>query len=103
MDLDSWCTTRTAPDAKPNPPVVHTRSEKLGKVWVTPTLKAMLAEMGAPHGIGASGVLALLGEELRAQGQLHQVFKAQRNRRRRRLYHEKYGKRSNEKTMSKTS
>lgn len=65
-------------------PLDHARSERLGKVFVTPETKTMLATIAARHyDMGASGVAALLVEELRASGQLEQVWKAHKNRRRR--------------------
>lgn len=98
VDLDSFTKRRLAPGAFASVPIDHVRSEKLGKVFITPETKAMLALIGEPHDIGPSGVAALLVEELRHQGQLAQVWRAQRNRRRKALYRRKYGppKRSND-------
>lgn len=89
MDLDSLTTTRVAHGHIASMPIDHVRSERLGKVWVTPETKAMLHYIGEQYGIGASGIAALLIEELRHQGQLQQVWKAHRNRRRRIGYHRK--------------
>lgn len=96
MDIDSWTTTSNAADAQSWAPVDHPRSEKLGKVYVTPTTKAILGVMGEKHNIGASGIAALLIEELRHQGQLQHVWKAHRNRRRKALYRKRYGAQSDQ-------
>jgi hypothetical protein len=93
MDLESWTTIRTLPGAIPTEPIDHPRSERLGKVFVTPETKALLAVIGERIGIGASGVAALLVEELRHQGQINQVWKAHQNRRRRAKYQTRYGAR----------
>lgn len=65
-------------------PLAHARCEKLGKVFVTPDTKLALQTIAARHfDMGASGVAALLVEELCASGQIEQVWKAHKNRRRR--------------------
>lgn len=68
------------------------RSERLGKVYVTPETKAILNFIGEASEIGgASGVAGQMLEELRKQGQLHQLWKSRCNRLRKANYHKKYG------------
>jgi len=91
MDLDSLTTTRLKEGEFASQIMDHPRSEKMGKVFVTPETKALLQYIGEKYNIGPSGVAALLLEELRREGQMEQVWKAHCNRRRRTLYRAKYG------------
>lgn len=88
--IDQWTTVRLAPGQDLAAPVDHPRPCKLGKVFVTEETKAILGMLGEAYCIGPSGVAALLIEELRHQGQIEQVWKAHRNRRRKLRYHARH-------------
>lgn len=86
-DLDKWTVTALADGEESEPRLPNLRTERLGKnVKVRPETKALLAELGARLGIGPAGIAGRLIEELAAQGNLRQTWRAACNRRRKALY-----------------